>query len=185
MEDIKKLRHLYRLKEVSRTATIESRKESTAEHTYSSLILAEYFFPRIEPELDQLKAIRLILFHDIVEIEAGDTFFLDETGIQEQQKKEAEAFERLKQLIPRCISERYNSLWKEFEEGETREAKFALAIDKLDPIIQGLSTKEDWKHGITEQWLRDKKEHYMAPFPPIHRLFNELIEYAKREGFLQ
>jgi len=185
MQDIEKLQHLYRLKEINRTGTVEGRKESVAEHTYSSLMLAEYFFPKIEPRLDELKALRLILFHDVVEIEAGDIFFLDEESLREQQQKEREAFERLKTLFPECISRHYKLLWDEFEKGESREARFALAIDKLDPMIQALSAKKDWSHGITEKWLREKKEHYMAHFSSIHRFFNELIEYAKKEGFLQ
>lgn len=186
MEEIEKLHHLFRLKHVDRTAvTVKNRQESTAEHTYSTLILAEYFLPKVQP-LDGLKVRRMLLVHDIVEIEAGDTFLYDEASQHGKEEREQEAFRTLMNKIPAELATDFQELWNEFEANETAESQFCKAIDKLDPIIHSTHLKEDWDTiSITEQTLRDKKEHYFRAFPAIHTFFNKWIEHARQQGYFK
>ncbi|MFH0797977.1 MAG: HD domain-containing protein [Candidatus Woesearchaeota archaeon] len=184
MEDIEKLHHLYKLKEINRHGIVKGRRESTAEHVYSCMILAEYFLPKIKQKLDELKIMKMLLFHDIVEIEAGDTFVLDKKARITQQKKEANGFKVLKTKIPKELSKEYHKLWREYEAGKTLEAKFCQAIDKLDPILHHLDNSAPWKkYKFTEQKLREQKERYFKEFPVIMKMFNELIEVANKKNY--
>jgi len=184
MTEISKLHHLYKLKEIERHGIVKGRRESTAEHVYSCMILAQYFIPKIGQKLDEVKVMRMLLFHDIVEIEAGDTFVLDKKARATQKKKEAKGFKVLKAKIPKEISKEYNKLWKEYEEGETLESKFCLAIDKLDPILHHLDNSEPWrKYKFTEENLREQKERYFIEFPAMMEMFNELIEVANKKDY--
>lgn len=126
------------------------RRENDAEHSFSlalfTAVLAEY---SNEP-IDVLKTIKTVLIHDIVEIDAGDTYCYDSAGNSTKADREKAAADRLFALLPPEQEKEFRSLWEEFEAGETPEAKFAAAMDKLQPLLlnlhrNGLSWKE---HGI-------------------------------------
>ena len=101
MDELLKLHDLYLLKEVERKTTVKERFESSAEHTYSCFILADYFLDLMGEKLDRGRVMQLLLYHDMVEIYAGDTFILDDTGRAEKKAKEHQALEVLKKKLPR------------------------------------------------------------------------------------
>jgi len=187
MREIEQLNYLYRLKHIDRTAlSVKNREESTAEHVYSSLILVEYFLPKIEQELDELKVRRMILSHDLVEIEAGDTYLYDDAAQQGKKEREHHAFKIIAEKIPTELAKDFFALWIEFEENRTPEAKFCNAIDKLDPIIHSAFSERDWTtNNITETTLRAKKEAYFKEFPCIRDVFEKWVNYAKEHKFLK
>ncbi|MGC6465403.1 MAG: HD domain-containing protein [Akkermansiaceae bacterium] len=111
-----------------------ARYENSAEHSWSVALAASVLVPAVAPHLDQLRVIKMLLIHDIVEIDAGDTFcYSDQTGKAE---REQEAAERLFGLLPAETAQLFHDLWREFEDKETEESKFANAIDRLLPLIQ-------------------------------------------------
>lgn len=178
MDEIKKLYNLMKLKEVERRGRVGSRQESSAEHTYGCLILAEYFLPKINQKLDSLKVLRMLTYHDVVDIEAGDTFLLDEKNRKTQPQREAAAANILTAKIPKEISTEFKKLWDEFNQRKTPEAKFCQAIDKIEPVLHSLFDKEAWIiNNFTEKKLRDKKEGYFLQFQPIMDFFNALVRY--------
>ncbi|MBS3176698.1 HD domain-containing protein [Candidatus Woesearchaeota archaeon] len=184
MDEIKKLHRLYALKEVDRYGVVKHRRESTAEHVYSCLVLAQYFLTKTRRKLDQNKVMKMLLYHDIVEIESGDVYFLDEKKLEQKKKIENKAFERLKKQIPSSMTKEIESLWREFEENKTKEAKFCQAIDKFDPAVHFLEKKEDWvKQKLTEKIVREKKDPYLKDFPEIMAMWNKIIAYAKKNGY--
>jgi len=187
MQEIERLNYLFRLKEIDRTACgVKNREESTAEHTYSVLMLSQYFLPKITQKLDHLKVMRMLLVHDIVEIEAGDTYLYDDEQQIHKEEREKTAFETLLKQIPPELAPDFKQLWHEFEENTTPEAKFCKAIDKLDPIIHSAFNKRDWDTmNITEETLRKKKEAHFEEFPAIHAVFNKWVEHAKQKGYLK
>ncbi len=150
MNNLFNIRKFYQLKHVERNAPVGKRKESPAEHSWSCLILADYFLNKMKKKdgeaLDRLKVYELLMYHDVVEIEAGDI----------------------------CISKE--------EKRKTKEAKFAKAIDALDAEIHELDYKEDWK-GWTEEFLRRKKGPLVEEFPELKQAFEEIMQYAKEEGY--
>jgi putative hydrolase of HD superfamily len=183
-KEIIDIHELFLLKEVERRSRVKGRYESSAEHTWSCMILAQYFIPKVSQFLDEKKVMKMLLYHDLIEIESGDTFFFDDNLTKEQSRKEHLALEKMKKRVPKSLSNDFLSLWQEFEENTTPEAKFSQAIDKLDPIIQSSFKKEDWrKNGINEKNLREKKQEFFEPFPEMKSFFEEFIRYAKRNNY--
>jgi len=171
MKELEKIRILFKLKEVERAGRIKERAESSAEHTWACMILAEYFMKRINVKVDELKVLKLLLYHDLIEIESGDVFILDEKAKKHQKENEQQAFNILISKVPNNLTEEYNLLWKEHEDRKTIESRFAHAIDKLEPIIHWLDYREEWrKEGFNEQKLREKKERYFNDFPEIMKI---------------
>jgi len=96
MTDLKKLRKFYELKNIQRTNSVGNRKESPAEHSWSSLILADYFLTRSNMKLDRLKVYELLMYHDVVEIECGDICISKEKERENKKENEKQAAIRLK-----------------------------------------------------------------------------------------
>lgn len=112
-----------------------SRKENDAEHAWHmalmTLILSEY----ANEEIDVLKTISMILIHDIVEIDAGDTYAYDEEAKKSQKEREEKAADRIFNMLPEDQKQKFRLLWEEFEAAETKEAKFARTMDNLQPLM--------------------------------------------------
>lgn len=180
--EIRSIHIFYKLKEVERYKGVE--KESSAEHTYSCILLAQYFLPKIGEKLDEMKVMKMLLYHDVVEIEAGDTYFADCDGLLCKEKNENEALCKLKCMLPEDICCDFEMFWKEFEANETREAKFCNAIDKLDPYFQVLFKPEVLhKLNVTEKVLRDSKEEYFREFDVIFEFYEKFTEYFRENGY--
>ena len=183
MDNIEKIRRIYDLKKVDRVTIQENRRESVAEHVFSTIMLAEFFMDKVSVPLDKLKVMRIILFHDLVEIEAGDTnAFGEDTG--QQKEREDDAAERLWEQLPEELAFSSKELWEEYEKRESPEAKFAKAMDAMDPMFQALPYKENWHElKITEEKLRALKEPSLKEFPELIEFFEKFIEYFRANGY--
>ena len=117
-----------------------SRKENDAEHAWHmalmTLILSEY----ANEEIDVLRTISMILMHDIVEIDAGDTYAYDEEAKKSQKEREEKAADRIFAMLPEDQRQKFRELWEEFEAAETKEAKFARTMDNLQPLMLNNAT---------------------------------------------
>lgn len=117
-----------------------SRKENDAEHAWHmalmTLILSEY----ANEEIDVLRTISMILMHDIVEIDAGDTYAYDEEAKKSQKEREEKAADRIFAMLPDDQRQKFRELWEEFEAAETKEAKFARTMDNLQPLMLNNAT---------------------------------------------
>lgn len=127
-----------------------SRKEGDAEHAWHlavmTLLLSEY----ANSEIDVLRTMSMVLIHDLVEIDAGDTYAYDEAGKETQARREQLAAERIFGLLPEDQGRRLRALWEEFEARETPEAKFARSMDNLQPLLLNhASGGKSWaEHGV-------------------------------------
>ena len=143
-----------KLKEVFRqTKLINSgRQENDAEHSWhlclSVILLAEH---ANSPDLDVLRVLKMVILHDLVEIDAGDTFAYDEAGMVDQHERECVAADRIFGILPVDQATQFREIWDEFETQETSEAQFALACDRFQPMLLNVMTNgASWKqHGIT------------------------------------
>ena len=143
-----------RLKEIFRqTVCTQSRRaENDAEHSWhiclAVIVLAEH---ANEPGMDVLRVLKMLLIHDLVEIDAGDTFAYDTAGMAGQHDREAKAADRIFGLLPADQTAEFRALWDEFEEKVTLEARFANAIDRFQPCLLNTSTEGSaWKrHQVT------------------------------------
>jgi putative hydrolase of HD superfamily len=182
MDEVNRLRKLYELKKIYRKAFVGDRHESSAEHSWSCLILADYFLEKMDLGIDKLKVFELLIYHDVVEIEAGDVPIHFEKERKEKEKKELEAMHKLKKLIPKELGGKFESLFVEFEERKSLESRFAKAIDGLDALIHELDYKDDWK-GWDEVMVRKFYEHMFLEFPEIHDVFERIVKFVKENGY--
>lgn len=178
MEEILLFKNLNKLKSVYRTNNVEGRKESSAEHTWSTLMLADFFMTMYKYDLDRTRVYELIMYHDVVEIEAGDTELHPYHENSNKQEIEYEAAKKLKEILPANIKIKFWDYFNEFEQQITIEAKFAKAVDAIDPIIQGISVRTEWE-GWSKEFLLKKKLPYFKPFPEIEEFFYELLKYLE------
>lgn len=117
-----------------------SRKENDAEHAWHMAVMALILGEYANEKLDMLKVISMILMHDVVEIDAGDTYAYDETGKLDQRERELRAADRLYNLLPEDQAQKFRALWEEFEARETPEAKFARTMDNIQPLMLNNAT---------------------------------------------
>ncbi len=177
MKEINKLKIINQLKSVYRANSVENRKESSAEHSWSCLLLADFFMPK---SINKLRVHELLMYHDLVEIETGDVPLLSE----ETKEDEFEAAKKLKSTLPKKIADKFWGCFIEFEEKKTLEAKFAKAIDSLDPVIHELDQKEDWK-GFKAEFIIEKKLKNFEDFPELKKTFLTIIKHMQDEGYIK
>ena len=174
-KQIEFIKEIDKLKEIYRQSYLlsQTRNENTAEHCWHismmALLLADY----ANSPVDLLRVVEMLLVHDIVEIDAGDTFCYDATGNADKDQREQKAANRIFNILPTDQANRLMQLWREYEIQETPESKFANALDRFMPLLHNLNTSgKSWKeHGITKkQVIRRNK--------PIADGSDDLWQYA-------
>ena len=178
-----------KLKKICRQSIItdSSRAENDAEHSWHlalmAIVLKEY---ANENDLDLLKVIKMVVIHDIVEIDAGDTYIFDVEGYKDKSEREIKAAERIYSILPDEQGKELKSLCEEFEARETNEAKFAASLDRLEPLILNSKTKgHTWKkHNISSDKVKEKNVHVQEGSKQLWSLTNELIEDCILKGYL-
>src|SRR6201999_4403107 len=112
-----------------------SRPENSAEHSWHLALLAVLLADTVPPEVDAARVIRMLLVHDLVEVDAGDTFAYDSGANLDREDREQAAAARLFGLLPETQAAELRALWEEFEAGVTPDARFAVAIDRFQPLL--------------------------------------------------
>jgi putative hydrolase of HD superfamily len=184
------VRELDKLKRVQRQTwlTDKSRKENAAEHSWHIavmvLVLSEY---APLDDLDIGRVMQMLLIHDIVEIDAGDTFCYDQAAVARQADKEDEAAARLFGLLPSDQAARFRGLWEEFEDHRTPEARLAHSLDRLQPILNNFHTDgKSWRaNGITRRQVRDRNRIVAEGAPRLWGYIEDLLQRAVDRGFLK
>lgn len=127
-----------------------SRKENDAEHSWHLAMMVMLLHEYANEPIDVMRTMGMVLIHDIIEIDAGDTYAYDEKGNETKRERELKAAERIFHLLPKDQAEYMRSLWDEFEEKETAESRFANAVDKIQPtMLNALSKGKSWQeHGV-------------------------------------
>lgn len=126
------------------------RKENDAEHSWHLALMAVLLAEHSDQELDLVKVITMVLIHDIVEIDAGDTYAYDAKGNESKRQREEKAADRIFHILPQDQAEKLREIWEEFEAYETPEAKFAHVCDNVQPLMLNDATKGlSWReHGV-------------------------------------
>ncbi|MCB5599555.1 HD domain-containing protein [Blautia hansenii] len=117
-----------------------TRRENDAEHSWHLALMAVLLSEHADEEVDLLKVITMVLIHDLVEIDAGDTYAYDEAGKQTQRIREEKAADRIFAMLPKDQGGKFRALWEEFDAYETPEAKFAHVCDNVQPLILNHAT---------------------------------------------
>ena len=183
IKGIHKFRTFNKLKSVYRKNSVANRKESSAEHSWSCLLLADFFLSKLDLNLDKIKVYELLIYHDVLEIELGDRPLQPNIiWPLHNQKAEELSLNKLQKQLPSHLSSKFLSLYKEFKEQKTREAKFAKLIDSLDPIVHELDYKDDWI-GWSKDFFIKEKSKYFKDFPELLPIFNEILSYIIENNY--
>lgn len=147
------------------------------------LILAEY---SNDSSIDILRTLKMVLIHDIVEIDAGDTFCYDVHDRAVKNTRERGAANRIFRLLPKEYAEELLSLWEEFEAVNTPEAKFAAAVDRLQPLLLNFySEGHAWrKHGVRKSQVIERNHHIAKGSSELWSFAEGLINESVKRGYL-
>ncbi|MFY1047621.1 HD domain-containing protein [Chryseobacterium sp. GP-SGM7] len=144
----------------------DSRRENTAEHSWQIIILAQILFPyaKNRADIDLLRVIRMLSIHDLVEIEAGDTFLFDEAAMVGKFDREKLSAQNIFGILDEPLRSEFFNLWLEFEQEETPDAIFACAIDRIMPFILNSHTSgKSWTEAkVTELQIRNMLENAIS-----------------------
>ncbi|MGM5488924.1 MAG: HD domain-containing protein [Nanobdellota archaeon] len=187
---------LYTLKQVPRHSSnhyhdekdevYHQRRETTAEHVYSSLRLADFFLTteREFADLNRLHVYQLLMYHDDVEIITRDTGISERLKRKGKHERELAALPLLQQQLPQGLDQKLFDLDQEFRAQETPEARFAKAIDKMDSLVHELQYPLDWGlKGFTEKNVRSWFQPAFDHSPTFSRYFEATIEYLRANGY--
>ena len=171
-----------KLKGVNRAnRTLDGRRENTAEHSWHVALMALLLQEHAATELDMLKVVTMLLIHDIVEIDAGDTWLYDPNQA-DKLAAETSAAERLYALLPEAQHHEYLDLWREFEAQASDEARFAAAIDGLQPLLNHLLTGNTRDGVVAIDQVYEKKAFIKDHAPHLWELVEKLIEKSVERG---
>ena len=177
-----------KLKQVLRQTILvdRSRRENDAEHSWHIATMVVVLDEYAEPEVDRLRVLKMLLIHDIVEIDAGDTFLYDTAHAASQAAREQAAAARLYGLLPPDQGAALRALWDEFEAGETRDARFAKALDRLQPMLHNLHTEGAmWRaHGVTAADVLARNAVMARGSPALWEYAQALVHDAVKKGWL-
>ncbi|HET7228626.1 MAG TPA: HD domain-containing protein [Longimicrobium sp.] len=177
-----------RLKSVlRRTRLVDgSRHENSAEHSWQLGLLAMLLADAAPAGVDQARVIRMLLIHDIIEVDAGDTFAFDTTGYLDKAEREKAAAARLYGLLPADQGDELRALWEEFEAEETPDARFAVALDRFQPLLLNFyGGGGSWReHGITRAQVLRRMSPIEHGAPALWPFVLEVISRACAEGWI-
>ena len=163
------------------------RRENDAEHAWHMAIMAYLLQEYSNEPVDIARVMLMCLIHDVVEIDAGDTYAYDEEGLKTQKAREEAAKERIYSLLPEDQKELLTGLFDEFEACETPEARFAKAMDNLQPLLLNHSNDGgDWReHGVTERQVYGRQGKTRAGSEKLYEFTDQLIQEHIRKGNIQ
>ena len=163
------------------------RNENDAEHAWHMAIMAYLLREYANEEVDITKVMLMCLIHDIVEIDAGDTYAYDSEGLATQKEREDKAKERIFSLLPEDQKNELISLFDEFEKYETPEAKFAHSMDNFQPLILNNSNEGgDWKeHGVTSKQVYGRQSKTRLGSEKIYEITDQIVQENILKGNLK
>jgi putative hydrolases of HD superfamily len=183
IKEIDKLKYIQR-----KTKLLNSdRHENDAEHSWHLAIMTIILAQHSDKPINVLKVLKMVLIHDIVEIDAGDTFIYDTQKNHTNTEEELIAAKRIFGLLPAEQAEELIAIWQEFEEGITDEAKFAKAMDRFEPLLQNTSNNGGtWaEFNVPYQKVYDKKKAIKEGSTSIWEYAENLINESVEKGILK
>jgi putative hydrolase of HD superfamily len=177
-----------RLKGVERRSRLAdgSRRENSAEHSWHLAVMATVLSEHAAQPVDLLRVLQMLLVHDLVEIDVGDTFVYDVAGRAGKAERESIAARRIFGLLPGDQSQHLLALWEEYEAKDTPSARFARALDRLEPLmLNHASGGRSWtEHGITADRVREVNRHIEEGSAALWEAAKALIADAVARGYL-
>ncbi|MDO5663857.1 MAG: HD domain-containing protein [Bacteroidia bacterium] len=183
IKEIDKLKYIQRKTKLFNS----NRHENDAEHSWHLALMALVLVEYSNKPIDILKVVKMLLIHDIVEIDAGDTFIYDTQKNHTNTEQELLAAKRIFGLLPEKQAQEFIEIWKEFEDGITDEAKFAKSMDRFEPLLQNASNNGGtWaEFNVDYQKVYDKKKAIKAGSSTIWDYAENLLNESVEKGVLK
>lgn len=167
--------------------TNQTDRENDAEHSWHvalmAVLLGEY---AADPDVDLLRVVKMLLVHDLVEIDAGDTLCYDVEGNRTKGERERAAADRIFNILPADQAAEVRALWDEFEARQSPDARFAASLDRLQPMLHNYYTAgRAWReHGITADRVLERNRHMAEGAPTLWEYAEKMVHRAVNEGYL-
>ncbi|MCE7073028.1 HD domain-containing protein [Dyadobacter sp. CY327] len=189
LKQIEFIKEVDKLKYILRKTKLfnSDRNENDAEHSWHLSLMAIILAGHANSDIDLLRVVKMLLIHDIVEIDAGDTFIYDAQKNHTNTDEERLAANRIFGLLPEEQATELIAIWEEFEEGQTHEAKFARAMDRLEPLLQNTSNNGGtWaEFGVSYEKVYAKKQVIQQGSESIWQYAEQLINDSVEKGILK
>lgn len=188
-KQIEFIKEIDKIKYIQRKTKLfhSDRNENDAEHSWHLALMAVVLAEYSNEPVDVLKVVKMVLIHDIVEIDAGDTFIYDTHKNHDNSDEERLAAKRIFGLLPKEQADEFIELWEEFETGDTSEAKFARVMDRLEPLLQNTSNNGGtWREfDVPYSQVYEKKKIIKESSDTLWTFVEELINSSVDKGILR
>ena len=191
LKQIEFIKEIDKIKYIERKTKLftSDRRENDAEHSWHLAMMALVLAEHANEDIDILKVIKMVLIHDIVEIDSGDIFFYDADNGHNNTEAELKAAKRIFGILPAEQAEELINIWLEFEDAETAEARFAKSLDRFEPLLQNYSNKGgtwqefDVSHDMVYGMKRIIKDGSRSIWQYAEELINDSVDqgYLKRD----
>ncbi|MDR7371293.1 HD domain-containing protein [Flavobacterium aquidurense] len=189
LDQIAFIKEIDKVKYIQRKTKLfnSDRNENDAEHSWHLALMAIVLAEHSDQLIDILKVVKMVLIHDIVEIDAGDVFIYDTVKSHDNTDEERLAANRIFGLLPKKQADEMIAIWDEFEAGETNEAKFAKSMDRLEPLLQNTSNDGGtWKEfGVNYKKVYEKKSVIKEGSTTLWNYAEDLINESVKKGILK
>lgn len=183
------IKEIDKLKYIERKTRLfgSPRHENDAEHSWHLCMMALVLNGHANEEVDLLKVFKMLLIHDIVEIDAGDTFLFDTQKSHDNTAEELAAAQRIFGMLPEEQGKELIAIWEEFEAAETKEAKFAKAMDRFEPMLQNASNNGGtWaEFNVPYDTVIAKKERIKEGSATIWDYAKNMVDECREEGMIK
>jgi putative hydrolase of HD superfamily len=165
----------------------EDRQENDAEHSWHLALAAIVLAEHADGDIDVARVVKMALIHDLVEIDAGDTFCYDLEAGKDKADREQRAADRLFAMLPPDQGQEFRALWNEFEERNTPDARFVAALDRFQPVLHNLRTGGGtWaRHGIMREQVEERNAPMADGSVRLWKYISSLLDQAVSEGILK
>ena len=166
--------------------TDSSRRENSAEHSWHLAIMSFLLTEYATAPVDILRVIKMLLVHDLIEIDAGDTFAYDVAGNVDRAEREQRCAERIFGMLPEEQGRELRALWEEFDAFKTPESKYANALDRLQPLLHNARTEGGtWRiHSVARDQVYRRMEPIRTAMPELWPVVTRIIEDACARGWI-
>lgn len=183
------IKEIDKVKYILRQSTLfnSNRRENDAEHSWHLAVMAMVLAEHSDKPIDLLKVLKMVLIHDIVEIDAGDTFIYSNTKDHNNIEEELAAAKRIFGILPEDQAEELLTIWQEFEAAESNEAKFAKSLDRFEPLLQSVSNNGGtWvEHNVPYHKVHGVNKAIKNGSSTLWNYADSLLDESVEKGFLK